>query len=62
MSDEYLVGQRVIYSNEICVVCHPPQRKEREIDSRGSVWVMRPAGYESCVSLSNVKPLPGGQL
>lgn len=57
----YLIGQRVIYSHvEIVVVCQPPRGRERARD--GNTWVTRANGVEQCVSDSNLKPLPGGQL
>lgn len=59
--DHYYIGQRVIYSNEIAIVCNPPKGKERSDANR--MWIMRPAvGYESYVYPGNVKPLPNGQL
>lgn len=58
---EYLLGQRVVYSGEIAIVCKTPKGK----DDAGlwRIWIDRPVvGYPSCVSKDNVKPLPNGQL
>lgn len=53
----YLIGQRVIYRNVICVVCMP------ENDTNGWVWIDNPAaGYKHGASKDNIKPLPNGQL
>lgn len=57
---EYLLGQRVIYAGEICLTCLPP--KGRPAADQWRIWIKRPVGYESCVSIDNVKPLPNGQL
>ena len=59
--NRYYTGQRVLYGNEIAVVCSTP--KGRGEPFTGYIWIVRPAvGYESCVSRNNVKPLPNGEL
>lgn len=56
----FLIGQRVIYSNrEIVVVITAPKGKPCD---QWSQWVRRVDGIEQCVALDNLKPLPNGQL
>jgi hypothetical protein len=57
----FLIGQRVIYGQrEIVKVIDPP--RGQRLPGFNQQWVMRASGYEQCVSLDNLKPLPGGQL
>lgn len=59
----YLLGQRVVYADkEICVVIPPPKHARNDSIPDNWIWIMRPIGYESFVALSNIKPLPNGQL
>jgi len=57
---KYMIGQRVIYHNVICVVCKPSDPRDQ---NSKEVWVDDPErGYKHWVAWSNIKPLPGGQL
>lgn len=57
-NNDYMIGQRVIYQNVICVVCRPD-----DTDAPDRTWVHNPSkGYKHWVSKDNLKPLPGGQL
>ncbi len=57
----YLIGQRVIYSKvEIVTILATPLREHPA--PSGYQWIDRAAGYPHCVALSNLEPLPGGQL
>ena len=52
----FLIGQRVIYNDVICVVCAPENN-----NSPGKTWVFNPEkNYKHWAD--NLKPLPGGQL
>ena len=58
MSNNYLIGQRVLLNDrEIGVIVKP------EHDYSNGIWVMSPSrDYASRYAEHNVKPLPGGQL
>lgn len=54
---DYMIGQRVIYNNVICVVCKP------ENNYSEYPWIDNPGkGYKHFVYPDNLKPLPNGQL
>lgn len=56
-SMKFMIGQRVIFRNVICIVCKP------ELNDSGKVWIADPeVGYKHWVSEDNLKPLPNGQL
>ena len=53
---KFMIGQRVIYNNIICVVCKPER-----VD--GNTWIDNPEkGYKHWAAEGNLKALPGGQL
>ena len=61
---KFMIGQRVIYSNTICIVC-PTERicRPENSSNRKIFWINNPSkGYRHWVSESNLKPLPNGQL
>lgn len=55
---KFMIGQRIIYENVICIVCNP------EVGGDTSkTWISNPKrNYKHWVSESNLKPLPNGQL
>lgn len=56
--NDFMIGQRVIYQNVICVVC-PSETKE----GVRRLWVNNPEkGHKHWVDPSNLSPLPNGQL
>lgn len=56
--NNFMIGQRVIYGNVICVICEP-EVKEYNYE----YWVDNPQkGYKHGVATSNIKPLPNGQV
>ena len=61
--NDFLIGQRVIYSKTICTVIASPEGREHYDKCGTGVWIFDPSvGYERLVSDDNVKPLPNGQL
>lgn len=55
----YLIGQRVIYSNAICTICAP----EKDTPPTDWIWLYNPIReYKHAVAEHNIKPLPNGQL
>lgn len=59
---DYLIGQRVIYHNEIVVVCDVPDHAKEWKRWSKAIWIKRPSGMESHVQTANLSPLPNGQL
>lgn len=60
---EFMIGQRVIYQNVICVVCAPETEDRFENTWMEGVWIDNPkVGYKHSVSVDNLKALPLGQL
>jgi hypothetical protein len=64
---KFLIGQRVIVSDEIGTVQRGPTMTKGKppppIKREGYVWVHLPSkGYASEYDERNVQPLPGGQL
>lgn len=57
----FLIGQRVIVDNQICVCIEEPDYAKRFNDDCYQ-WVRRPNGLEQWFAVSNIKPLPNGQL
>jgi hypothetical protein len=57
MSNQYLVGQRVIVGGHTIATVI----KSRD-GSLYHLWVRLPDGVEQYYALANVEPLPGGQL
>lgn len=58
---DFLIGQRVIYSNnEIVTVIDPPRSANSTFWS--DIWIRRANGVDQCVARGNIKPLPNGQL
>ena len=56
----FMIGQRVVYHNVICVVCAP--ETEGHI-TKDQCWIDNPEkGYKHWVEVQNIKPLPNGQL
>jgi len=56
-SQSYLIGQRVIVNDRlIATVIFRRDKSPHEL------WVRLPDGVERYYALSNIKPLPGGQL
>lgn len=54
----FMIGQRVIYQNVICVVCKPENNNAQD-----RTWIDNPEkGYKHWVSEDNIKPLPDGQF
>lgn len=59
MSIDFMIGQRVIYQNVICILCEP----EHTAVSSDWLWIDNPSkGYKHAVDKNNLKPLPNGQL
>lgn len=58
----FLLGQRVIYQNVICTICKPEHNGHLN-GAVENIWIDNPEkGYCHYVAISNLKPLPGGQL
>lgn len=54
----FMIGQRVIYGNVICVVCAPENTMYAD-----KLWIDNPEKeYKHWVDEKNLKALPGGQL
>ena len=54
----FMVGQRVIYNNVICTICHPETN-----NSSFDFWIDNPdVGFKHGVSIQNIQRLPNGQL
>ena len=57
---KYMIGQRAIYYGVIVTVCAAPEDFSNYDDY---IWVDNPEKqYKHYVSISNLKPLPNGQL
>lgn len=58
MNNEFIIGQRVIYYDVICIICKP------ENNNCGKwIWIDNPEkGYKHAVDKNALQPLPGGQL
>lgn len=60
ISPKFMIGQRVIYYDVICIVVPPNKGHPVKADE---VWIDNPEkGYCHWVDIRNVKPLPNGQL
>ena len=57
----FLVGQRVVCLDEIAVVV-TLDPGGAVVDSKGQMWLRRTTGYIGRFHISQVKPLPNGQL
>lgn len=54
---KYLIGQRVIYNDNVICTIYKINSKDN------SIWVNNPElGYEHYIDINNIKPLPNGQL